>query len=833
MSASRHEAAGARRPPSVLALIGLTLLTGAASLALGFVLAIEGSGLSSRAPWSANAVVVSALFVTVGAAHVALGVLLVRGANTARVILTVLAALTVLATWYDALGAGSDALRVGLGPVAIEATLVALAWVRPTRRYFQSEQGRRIGRAVQTTTRSGWRRAAEVLAQVAMLGLTVWITPGVGADHWFAVPLAAVAVGVVSWALQPLLLHVAGRFGWVGALSTALLAQVTTLGLALWVTPGIVVSSLWWAVVATWVFAIGSTLVAWGFSVGTEDYLLVHAARMAASAPALEDAQVRGVVFVQLDGVPAPLLESQLRAGNLPTISRWIRSGSHTWTEWTARVPSTTPVSQAGILHGSNENIPAFRWWDRSLGRLLVANRPADATLIEAMVSDGRGLLADDGVSISNLFTGDAPTSHLTMSAAGSANAALGGTEAYATFFAHPAGFSRALVLTLGEMVKERVQAWRQERRDVQPRVHRGGAYVLLRGVTNVMLRDLNVSLVVGSMARGARSIYVDFVDYDEIAHHAGVTRPESLASLYGLDGVLSTLERFAESGLAARPYDIVLVSDHGQSQGATFLQRAGVSLEELVRSSTGATSVAVAVDREGAGAPAELLVSELAGTGSRTARAAQRAIAGADARAESRDSPPRGVAGTPEIAVVGSGNLGGIWFTDADHGLDLTEIDERHPELVATLAGHLGIGFVVVRTADGPVAIGERGTRDLHTSVVTGEDPLAPYPAHTAADFARASAFLDAPDIYVNSVYDAQLDEVAAFEELVGCHGGVGGWQTRPLLVYPAAWHMGRDLVDSSGRLYGADAVHRQLVRWLEELGHRSALAGPPGEPG
>ena len=158
------------------------------------------------------------------------------------------------------------------------------------------------------------------------------------------------------------------------------------------------------------------TLITWAFSINSRDYLTVHAMRMGARGPKEAASDIPGVVFVQLDGVPAPLLENEIRSGNIPTISRWIRSGSHTWTEWTARVPSTTPVSQAGLLHGNNDGIPAFRWFDRELGRLLVANRPEDAAIIEARVGNGRGLLADDGVSISNLFSGDAPTSLLTMS---------------------------------------------------------------------------------------------------------------------------------------------------------------------------------------------------------------------------------------------------------------------------------------------------------------------------------------------------------------------------------------------------------------------------------
>jgi hypothetical protein len=66
-----------------------------------------------------------------------------------------------------------------------------------------------------------------------------------------------------------------------------------------------------------------------------------------------------------------------------------------------------------------------------------------------------------------------------------------------------------------------------------------------------------------------------------------------------------------------------------------------------------------------------------------------------------------------------------------------------------------------------------------------------------------RYDDFPDAPDIYVNSFYNAATNEVAAFEELIGCHGGLGGDQTRPFLLFPA-------------ELVGAAAVYRQLKRWL-----------------
>jgi hypothetical protein len=576
------------------------------------------------------------------------------------------------------------------------------------------------------------------------------------------------------------------------------------------------------------------------FSISARDYLTVHAIRMAQSSGArtADDPQVPGVVFVQLDGVPAPLLENEIRSGNLPTISRWVRSGSHTWTEWRARVPSTTPVSQAGLLHGTNDDIPAFRWYDRDEGRLLVANRPEDAALIERRISDGHGLLADDGVSISNLFSGDAETSLLSMSGLRDKEVRLGPSSSYAAFFTHPAGFVRAVIMSLGEMVKEVFQARRQERRDVQPRIHRGGAYVALRAVTNVLLRDLNVALVVEAMMRGAKSVYVDFVDYDEIAHHAGVTRPESLAALYGLDEALRTLETVARAGVTPRPYHFVLVSDHGQSQGATFRQRYGQSLEELVSAHLrpGQDLVASTGEVETWG-PANVLLGQLSGQHSVTGQLTRRALKdrgphlGPDvaARAETAadaepapESAPEPEA--PELVVVGSGNLGGIWFARSPRRLLLEDIEGRHPGLLDTLATHPGIGFVVVDSSAGPVALGARGSRRLVTGEVEGVDPLAPFGADAAADFLRVARFRNAPDIYVNSLHDPVLDEVAAFEELVGCHGGVGGWQTRPLLVHPAEWTVDADLLAPDGLIHGADRVHVQLVRWLERLGHRQA---------
>ncbi len=828
----------ARRPFAVTLVVALTAVVAVLDLVVGVLLltgvdtigSVEGM---TKDETTLSAQVVAGAFLLFGVVQAVVAYQLAKGSNGARLVVTVILIAQQLHALY--LGAQLDIQRVpGFAGLAIAVVILLLVWNPVSSKWFDRGRNSRLADSIDSegaAHQPSGTRMLDFLLRLIVLGATIALMPGVTIDSPASLLIAVVMVSVAGWLLQPLFMRVALHFGWIGAVMLALFANAIVLGLGLWLSPGVSVSSPVVAFFAAWVYALVMTLIDWAFSINSRDYLTVHAMRMGARGAHEEKSDLPGVVFVQLDGVPAPLLESEIRSGNIPTISRWVRSGSHTWTEWTARVPSTTPVSQAGLLHGNNDGIPAFRWFDREMGRLLVANRPEDAAIIEARISNGRGLLADDGVSVSNLFSGDAATSLLTMSGLKAGAKGLGPSQSYAAFFTHPAGILRAVIMTVGEMVKEVFQGRRQVRRDVEPRIHRGGSYILLRAVTNVFLRDLNVALVIEAMMTGRKAIYVDFVDYDEIAHHAGVTRSESLAAFYGLDEVLRSIEQVVKAGITPRPYHVVLVSDHGQSQGATFLQRYGVSLENLILGYfDGNATVTAATGEVEAWGPVNMLVGQLSGQDSVSGRITKRAIADRDSEAPVGPSgitaDTTGPGDAPaEITVVGSGNLGGVWFSQRPQRLTLTDIERLHPGLLAMLAAHPGIGFVVVATDHGPVALGADGTHDLTTGEIVGEDPLALFGPDAAGDFIHVSSYANAPDIYVNSLYDPVLDEVAAFEELVGCHGGLGGWQTRPLLVHPAQWSIDEDLLDDRGRLRGADTVHHQMVRWLERLGHRTEL--------
>ncbi|WP_027344905.1 alkaline phosphatase family protein [Hamadaea tsunoensis] len=633
------------------------------------------------------------------------------------------------------------------------------------------------------------------------------------APWWTAVVLAVVTAAVDALA-RPVLRLVAGRAGAVAAMVLGVLVQLAVLWIAVNIVPGVTLTGIGAAVLTLIVVAVVLAAVRWLIGVNDSSYLVADLIRRGEkrARSGVPGGGPAGVVIVQIDGLPFPVLRFGVVSGDLPTLARWVRTGRHDVARWWARVPSTTPASQAALLHGTNDGISAFRWYDKKLGRLVVANRPADAAEIEKRLSNGRGLLADGGVGISNMFTGDAPTALMVMSRLASGRGGLGPGRAYLRLFASPFVFARALVLTVAEMLKELYQGRQQRLRGVEPRVPRHGSYVLLRGATNAVLRDLNVALVAEHMMAGAPVIFVDFVDYDEIAHHAGVLRPEALDALRGVDRVLGTLEQVAAA--APRAYEFVVLSDHGQSQGATFFQLAGHTLEEAVRRRIGADRAATMDETSTVEAwgPVNAMLTELLSATKTTARWSAR-----------RERPDGVRTQTPELVVAGSGNLGLVWFPRLPGRVPVEVIRREFPDLIPGLLAEPGVGFVVVDSGRGALAIGPEGVHVLGDGTVEGTDPLAPFGPRAARDLARVAAMTTAPDLYVHSSLDPRTGEVHAFEELVGCHGGLGGWQNEAALVHPAGWKIDADLLDGD-LLYGADMVHRQLVRWLERCGARRA---------
>ncbi len=511
--------------------------------------------------------------------------------------------------------------------------------------------------------------------------------------------------------------------------------------------------------------------------------------------------QSPGTVFLQLDGLGHDVLREAVAGEQplMPTVAGMLH-GTHRLTPWRTDWSSQTGASQLGILHGTNEDVPAFRWYEKETGEVIVSNRPSSAAELERRAVErtgNRGLLEGDGAGRGNLFSGGARQLALTLSVAWRRDRETRSRAGYFAYFSDPANATRTAVSFLAEMVREIGQSVSARMRHDSPRVGRGGLYPFIRPFATVVERDVVVAAVMGDMLSGRTAVYADLVGYDEVAHHSGPRGRDTRQALRRLDRSIQLIVKAAQH--AERPYRVVLLSDHGQSHGPTFQGAYGLTLEELVRA--------------GCGLPVSRRARRtLSGTEARTvARAALRRPEDRD-RGEVPRRPPRGAG----PVVLGSGNLGLVSFPDVPGRLTREAIDERYPGLLPALADHHGIGFLLVDSEEhGPLVLGSDGSEHrLKTGETVGGDPLAPFGPGAAETVHRTAGFPHAADIMVNSRVDPETGQVHAFEEQVGSHGGLGGEQNRAFLLAPRVLSVPVEF----GELHGAEQVHRVLRRWLCE---------------
>jgi uncharacterized membrane protein YvlD (DUF360 family) len=654
-----------------------------------------------------------------------------------------------------------------------------------------------------------WQPATPRLRPVRLLlawmvaAASVWVAaalvPGVGLEQSGAAFAVAALIAVLNAVLPPILAALRLPFTLVAGFLLVLVADALLLQIAHEVLPDAIhVGSFGDAFLAALVIAAVSVVLQVVLGTNDDDeYSLRVTRRIARRQGVQARTDVPGILFLEIDGLALPVLRDALRDGSAPTMARWIADDGYRLAEWETDLSSQTGASQAGILFGSNEDIPAFRWVEKEAQRMMVCSSPSDCAEIERRHATGIGLLVDGGASRGNLLSGEAEETILTVSRSEAERRANPG---YRAFLANGFNVTRAFVLFWWEVGLEVMAAARASRRDVRPRGHRGGVYPLMRAAMCVVVRDLIVFGVLTDMMRGRPAVYATFSSYDEVAHHSGLERADTLEALRKLDQQFGRIAR--ARAYASRPYEIVVLSDHGQTQGATFKQRHGYGLDELVERSLSRGRVSGYAGGDEQSSMVHHAVNEATGT-------------------KKKERPKNDVAGR-DVVVLGSGNLGLVYLMELDRRLTGEEIDERHPGLIPALRAHPHIGWLLVRSAEhGAVVLGPRGVHYLDEDRVEGTDPLAAFSPGAARHLLRTDGFAHVADIMVGSFYDPVLDEGCAFEELISFHGGLGGPQTRAFVLAPAGLQLPEQPI------VGAAAVHDVLWGW------RSMLQGSAPEPG
>src|SRR5688572_28908749 len=289
----------------------------------------------------------------------------------------------------------------------------------------------------------------------------------------------------------------------------------------------------------------------------------------------------RGLIALQIDALAYADLRRAMEQGYTPTLSRLVNQEDFTLRRWFCGLPSATPYCQAGIFHGENDGIPAFRFYDKAARRVVTCNAPEGVQYIRDRITSP-GALAG-GSSYVNLLDGDARTVAFTIATRErmSVYRRLGGTRMALLILLHPIRIARMIVQAALEGLREE---WERLRGELARRTtHSEGIFPFVRILTNVVVRELQTMAILLDVYLGVPVIYSTFMQYDELAHHFGPTSRQALVDLKRTDKRIREIQRMARV-MGGREYDIVVLSDHGMTPSASYLVRFGESLGTTVQ---------------------------------------------------------------------------------------------------------------------------------------------------------------------------------------------------------------------------------------------------------
>ncbi|HSJ09834.1 MAG TPA: alkaline phosphatase family protein [Longimicrobiales bacterium] len=508
----------------------------------------------------------------------------------------------------------------------------------------------------------------------------------------------------------------------------------------------------------------------------------------------------RGFVVIQVDALAYDDLIEAMRRGYAPRLKRLLERDGWDLRRYQAGLPSATPAAQAAIFFGTKDDIPAFRFYEKQDRRLIIGSRPVDVQRIRDRLPES-GIL-DGGSSYVNIYDGGADRAIFALAAKRPQRflAKMGGGRVGLLALLHPIRMVRMVIDSVIEYVREEfVRLWGQMRGQYTyywwylPFLHIG---------TNVVLRELQTLAVLLDIYTGVPSIYTTYNVYDEFAHHFGPGTRTSFSSVRALDrriGEIMAMLRRAPG----RPYDLYILSDHGQTPSVPYRVRYGETLGDTINNIAkhGVFVMAGTGDysREHQDVM-DFLVQELEHVSEESSLPARKAGLGlgrwlrqhynlfpliAETVKDSSDS---------KIVVTYSSSLAHVYWREPARPLSFDDVrdDPDRRGLYYFLVAHDGIGCVITRMLDGAHVESLRG-RALVTpageiEILSGEDPLECY-AQTAVEriaVAKLATMSNAGDLILFGAYDPEQDICVCFDDQVGAHGAMGGRQSWPFIMTP-----------------------------------------------
>ncbi|HVF38569.1 MAG TPA: alkaline phosphatase family protein [Gemmatimonadaceae bacterium] len=524
----------------------------------------------------------------------------------------------------------------------------------------------------------------------------------------------------------------------------------------------------------------------------------------------------RGLIMLQIDALAYSDLRRAMERGFLPTIERLIKERGFNLRRWFCGLPSATPYCQAGIFHGENAGIPAFRFYDKAARKIITCNAPHGVQYIRDRITAPGAL--SGGSSYVNLIDGDAQTVAFTVATREKMTVyqRLGGKRMALLILLHPIRVLRMLVQSMFEYFLEE---WERARGELAGRAtHSEGIFPFIRILSNVIIRELQTMAILLDVYLGVPVIYSTFMQYDELGHHFGSSSKQALSDLRRTDARINEIWRMA-SLAGGRGYDLVILSDHGMTPSESYRVKFGESLGATVeRVLDGDVLASHSEASEYADIGPEVIEAFAVITPAakaRTRRVLRRARDWLRSRYGLREiiMPEKyRVAATHDVVVTYSSCLALVYFTRDERRLMHEEISAQPQwrRLYDGLLAHAGIGLIATYTADGIHVEGKGGRALLRGESIETLEGINPLEAYgTERYVVRAVHNLvsqpNAGDCVLFGAYDGY--QIISFDDQVGAHGSAGGDQCYPFLLTPAEMDLRSEVIED------ARDIHRVVM--------------------
>jgi hypothetical protein len=486
----------------------------------------------------------------------------------------------------------------------------------------------------------------------------------------------------------------------------------------------------------------------------------------------------RRLLVVQIDGLSRDVLERALAEGRMPFLRRLIERHGFRLHPMFVGLPSSTPAFQMAAMYGVRPDIPGFHYHDKRRREDVYFPRAGDAARVEHAQAAGRRGIVEGGASYGCVFTGGAADSLFTFTnlkrpngsgvlAALSAGVVLAWVVVKSVVITGDE-LGRALLRLIADPVGEWSRGWK---------------WLALKIGLSVWVRELFTLAVARDVYAGVPAIYVNYLDYDVVSHAYGPTHRRAVRALSRVDAAIRQIWRVSRR-VPEHAYDLYVLADHGQALTTPFTRLSGGRrFERVLFDEFFAPGAAQSVGPERPAGRHRLASGIKAFRMGRAPGFFQRFFNYLEegfpwVLGELKESHER-----DHVRVISAGPNAFVYFVDDDRPLPLERIEERWPGLAEGLSRHAGVGYVLVRGAEGPLCFW-RGKRYALGAAEPGPFAGRADAALVVSAVADLMAMPSAGDIVIYGI-DAASGHVSYIAE-AGAHAGPSREELHAFVIAP-----------------------------------------------